>query len=414
MSTLPLSRSFRAFVNAPNCPYPSRLNDVSSSANFASFTANGFTSAVNRFFNSEYCGRFAYLPLLLVSGMLNIASADQAVQFDLPATSAATLVTDDPTLSSRREMIVEAEKTVVVDFHLSTILARLSSPQIEQMVVQIKPLGGASLVVDYSPRTEFSSHFATDIAVCESSESSDHVGLGIQGSYTDIARGNIGADKGHKQAQESKYAKLAPQHVVAASGTTHRGRGVYFKLRADSRQVIDGDRTFSVTLRVPAQWRGELMEFRVQAEAMVQPASSAFAAITGSAPKLEQLGIGRYLVAVYLENDVDAARAARQLAKSEQSLREMATQLASESRRTFPGSKDVYVAFRLDPRRINDTPSTDKMLEMIERVLFTRIDPYFDSQIKKLRSMLASPFSTTSTLASSLTNSVNTDRFSYY
>ncbi len=365
MSALSISRSFRALKNF-------------------SFTANGFTAEVSSFSNSTYSIRFACLLMGCIASLLNTASADQAVQFDLPATSAAALVTDDSTPSSGGTLPAEREKTVVVDFHLSTILARLSSPQIEQLVVQIKPLGGSSLVVDYSPRTEFSSHFATDIAVCESNESSDHVGLGIQGSYADTARGNIGADRGHKQALESKYAKRAPQHVVAASGTTHRGHGVYFKLRSDSRQVIDGDRTFSVTLRVPALWRGELMEFRVQAEAMVQPTSSAFAVITGSVPKLEQLGVARYLVAVYLENDEEAAHTAKQLAKAEQSLRELATQLASEPRRSLSVPKDVYVAFRLDPRRTNDAASTDKMLEMIERVLFTRIDPYFDSQIKKL------------------------------
>ncbi len=355
-----LTSRFRWLRGSDGQPVCQRLPEpslVASQTKPLSFTAIGFTPLRARSSAAVIRCAMSCLGLMFIA---NATLAQQAVQFDLPATSAATLVTSEPAIIHQGGLATETEKTVVVDFHLSTILAQLSSPQIEQLVVQIKPLGGASLVADYSPRTEFSSHLTTDIAVCESSESSDHVGLGIQGSYSDMVRGNVGADKGHKQAQESKYAKLAPQHVVAASGTTHRGHGVYFKLRSDARQVIDGDRTFSVSLRVPAQWRGELVEFRVQAEAMVQPASSPFTAITGSTPKLQQLGVGRFLVAVYLENDDEAARTAKQLARAEQALREMATRLMREPQRSFSVPKDVYVAFvwtraeaenRLQPKR---------------------------------------------------------------
>jgi hypothetical protein len=277
---------------------------------------------------------------------------------------------------------VGAERLVSIQFNLSLIADALPSPQAEQIVIQVSPLGGAAMVADYSPRTELSSQYTGDIAESRSSEATDHVGLSLDAAYGHLVNGNVGADRGEKNINSTKYTRVAPLHVVAASGTTHRGRGVYFKLRADDRQVLEGDKQFTVVLSVPADWRGELIDFRVEAESMTKSFSSSLSSFAGVAPKSQVVGASRFIVATHLSGDMELSRLARQLGECELRLRESATQSLQPN--TKSSSRTGHVAFRFDMNLPDPMVQHDRIARTLEQVIFGKVDPYIDPAIRQL------------------------------
>ncbi len=309
--------------------------------------------------------------VLLAGCVSTICWAESAFHFDLPATAVAVDITPADAAVT--------ERLVSIQFNLSLIADALPSPQAEQIVVQVCPLGGAATVADYAPRTELSSQYTGDIAESRSREATDHVGLSLEAAYGHLVQGNLGADRGEKNLNSTKYTRVAPLHVVAASGTTHRGRGVYFKLRADDRQVLEGDKQFTVVLSVPAHWRGELIEFRVEAESMTKSFSSSLSSFAGKDPKSRVIGASRFLVATHLSGDLEMARLARQLGECESQMRQTALQATNK-----PTSRTSHVSFRFDLTTADTGVSHERIARSLEQVTFGQVDPYIDPTIRQL------------------------------
>ena len=305
-----------------------------------------------------------------------VCLAEESVHFDLPATSEAIDVT--PTESESGERLVQ------IAFNLSMIADSLPSPKVEQLVVQVKPLGGEAWVADYAPRTELASRYAGDIEECQTQEVTDHLGFSLDGSYSQMARANVGGNRGEKSIASTKFNRVAPLHVLSASGTTHRGRGVYFKLRADDRQVLEGDRVFSVTLRVPAQWKGEFIELRVEAESMLKSFSSSLTSLAGLPPRSQVVGSARFLVAAHLKGDNESASLAAKVAMAESELR--TTAAASLRRNRTAGAKAPmsHVAFRFDMSGADPKLQQEQISNTLDRVIFGTVDPYTDPTIGDL------------------------------
>ncbi len=312
--------------------------------------------------------RSAILFCLATFLMPSPAPAESSIHFDLPTSAAAIDVTPDD--------MTGGEKLVAIEFNLSLIADSLPSTQAEQLVVQISPLGGRAVIADYAPRTELGSAVAGEIEISRTKEVVDNLGLSLDASYGHLAHGNLGVDRGEKNISATKYHEVAPLHIVAASGTTHRGRGVYFKLRADNRQVLEGDKTFRVVLRVPASWRGELMDVRVEAESLAK----GFSALAGMAPKSRQVGAARFLVATFLTGDRQVHALAKHVGDAELAMRESATR-SLQGRSTSPLS---HVAFRFDIGMSSGGNDLQRVTATIERVLFASVDPYVDPQVAQL------------------------------
>ncbi|MGV3484415.1 MAG: hypothetical protein ACO1RT_08355 [Planctomycetaceae bacterium] len=314
---------------------------------------------------------------LLLAACLGVpAYAESAIHFDLPATAVAADVTPADFGS--------AERLVSIQFDLSLIVDALPAPQVEQLVVQVCPLGGSALVDDYSPRTELASQYAGAIEVSRSKEVTDHVGLSLDGSYAHFVQGSLGADRGEKNIDATKFSRVAPLHVVAASGTTHRGRGVYFKLRAGDQQVLEGDKSFTLVLKVPASWRGELIDFRVEAESMAKSFSTSLSSLAGVAPKSQVVGTARFIVATHLQGDGEMESLARQLAESESTMRQHAARSLRKVPTSSASSKLSYIAFRLDVSKLEPSISPAQIAGVVDRVIFGRVDPYVDPTISEL------------------------------
>jgi len=321
-------------------------------------------------------GRLAIHWLLLVVCASSVFASDASIHFDLPATAQAVEVTP-------AEFSVD-ERLVSFQLNLSIIADALPSRKADQVVVQVRPLGGSSLVADYLPRTELSSRVAGDIEISKTQEMVDNLNFSLGGTYAHLAQGTIQGDHGEKSTASTKYNRVAPLHVVAASGTTHRGRGVYFKLRADDRQILEGDKQFTVVLRVPATWRGELVEVRVEAESISKTFTSGFSTFAGIAPQSTVTGSAKFIVATNLVGDLNTAKLARQLANAEQRMRETThrslQRLASEK----SASRTTPISFRFDLDAVDPMIRRDRVATTLDRVIFGTIDPYMDSSISRL------------------------------
>ncbi len=285
------------------------------------------------------------------------------VQFDLPTTAVA-IPADDPNL-------------VQIELRLSSLIESLQTPAVSQWMVRCIPRDPSILIADYSPRTETGSHVLTPMKIKTTDEESQSTGFAVDGTYANLAHANMGADRGKKTSNVVEFDRVAPQQAVTATGTIHRGKGVFFKLRWTATQVLEGERSFQVTLSVPERWRGGLMDVFVVAQAGSTSTSAPWnLASWDRDPKT--IGEANFVVALYRQGDSEAERLAHTISEAEMKLRRLSKQhsLASQSN-TLP-SMLRHVAARLDLEP-NPDPS-----QSIQRLLLGIADPLFDKQIRKM------------------------------
>ncbi len=282
------------------------------------------------------------------------------VHFDLaPVVAADPSDTDpiDPTL-------------VTIELRLSSMIESPTVPRIDQWLVRCQPRDKAISIADYAPRTETSSDLATPIQVKRIEEKSNAVGLSIDGSYGHAVHGNAGADRADKNTNTLQFDRVAPVQVVTASGTINRGRGVYFKLRWTAQQVLEGEKVFRVTLRVPSTWRGGLMDVSV----IAQSERKKF----GWDLETETIGAADFVVAAYRQGDDEAAQRARDLSDAEYALRSTARRhhVSSEVNSLPSMLRHVAMKLELEPSKPD--------VSWVQRLLLETADPYLDKEISNL------------------------------
>ncbi len=331
-------------------------------------------------------GRLRAATIVLAVGLIatsNLSLAKGDIRFDLPSVVEAT---DGGSIET-----AGGDRMVKIPLRLSLMVGSSDDPKIDQLWVEVHPLGGEALVVDYSPRTEMASEFSSDIEVVNTDENNEHIGFSLDAAYGHLARGNVGADRGEKNIASQKYQRVAPMQVVAASGTTRRGRGVYFKLRATPRQVLEGDKAFEVTLKVPPQWRGELIEVSVDAQG-TPPRSrglsftDSLASWAGTPGGSQSVATGRFLVAASATGDSDAMALATDLAHCEWHLRTGASAYLRGESSSGLSSLRRYVTYR--PSSLAGPVSTSTRHERISHCLqksfFGKLDVLQDPHFREL------------------------------
>lgn len=272
---------------------------------------------------------------------------------------------------------------VTLELPVSIIVESLSAPPIDQMLIEITPRGGTAMVADYAPRTELASAYTGGIEVHETDEASHALGLALEACYVPFGSGKLNASKGEKNIASTKYNRVAPLHLIAASGTTRRGRGVYFKFRSTEQQIIEGHRQLSLTLRVPRSWRGELLEVMVRAESLPRGFASGVASLAGMGRKPQTVGIGRFLVATYRSDDAPGQQAARRLADAEAAMRRHLQAVGSSAATppTRPAALLRHVSHRID---WNQETLPQKAAVTLHRALDGSLDPHADRDFKDL------------------------------
>jgi len=303
---------------------------------------------------------------------LSLSAADvPVIRFDLPPLAAARIISPADE-SLRVSDVMPDEMLVECELNLSSMIATPRSPQIDQWLVVCQPRDEAMMIADYQPRTEVASDLEGPIQVKMMDEASESFGISMDAAYGHLARGRAGADRGKKNSESQQYNRLAPVQAVTASGTIHRGRGVYFKLRWTAVQVLEGEKQFRLMFRVPADWRSGLLDVSVTAQSQSRSLGSWDRGV-------KTLGAANFVVAAYRIGDPQAAQAAKTLAEAEQKLRLLAAHRPPKSSLDSIPSMLRHVAMKLDWES-----QTPPMTPWVDRLLLGGADPYLDKQMSRL------------------------------
>jgi hypothetical protein len=285
---------------------------------------------------------------------------DTVIRFDLPS-----VVSAEPVQSATDGM------QVAIELKLSSMIATPNVPRIDQWLVRCQPRDPSLSIADYSPRTEVASDIAGPIQIKKTNESSKSLGLAIDGAYGHLARLHSGVDQGTKDVSSYEMDRVAPVQAVTASGTINRARGVFFKLRWTAQQVLEGEKTFRITLCVPSTWRGGLIDVSV----IAQSEEKVFAGLDSAT---KTLGAADFVVATYLQGDSEASHMAHRLFAAETELRIMARECSDPRAHHSLKSLLRHVAMKLD------VESGPPAISWVDRLLLNRADPHMDKVIQKL------------------------------
>jgi len=315
------------------------------------------------------------------------AADTHCISFDLPPTAVAIPVSD---LGDKVVLPGGVGETVKVSLRLSSLVCGSKLPEIDRWIIRCVPRSTSWRVVDYAPRTETASEYASPIQVKKTDEQSSAFGMSsdaapvkVSGAFVG-ASGHMGFDRGEKHLESTQFDRHAPLHAVTAAGTIERGRGIYYKLRWTSTQVLEGEKEFQITFGVPQGFRSGLLD--VSVIAIGKPAegnamSEAFSQIPvlgDDDEKMRPLGQAQFVVAVHAEGDPDAWRAAETLIETEQLLRAEAKKIHSTKPTHSLSTLIRHVASKLDP------DSVDIHSDWVDRLVLNHADPHTDSVIRRL------------------------------
>ncbi|MBB3208213.1 hypothetical protein FHS27_004040 [Rhodopirellula rubra] len=346
---------------------------------------------VSRFTRESIAHATSSCSMLLFVGAMSVAMGSPSqvavgadapvISFDLPATAVAV-----PVVCERPDDLItsDAGEPVEITLRLSSLVSGSVFPQIDRWMIRCVPRNPSWRVVNYSPRTETASEYAGPIQVKTSDEDSQSFGMAVDVVQGSIGKAHVGGDKGSKQTESLQFDRHAPLHAVTAAGTIERGRGVYYKLRWTSTQVLEGEKEFKLTFDVPAGFRSGLVDVSVVAfgrsskKSSVSDAFSQIPVLGEDRDAMRPLGEGRFVVAVHAEGDPVAWQAARDFADAEATLRHEARNVRATSPARSLSTLLRHVAAKLD------SDAVDLHSDWAERLIFANADPYTDPIIRKL------------------------------
>lgn len=289
-----------------------------------------------------------------------LAVAESRVQFDMPPVAAArSIATSDH------------DQHIQIELRLSSMLTKADVADVDQWLVRVEPRDQAMSIIDYTPRTETASEVEGPIQVRNTSEKAKAFGLSLDGAYGHLARIHSGFDQSRKNVDSVELDRVPPVHVVTAAGTINRGRGVYFKLRWTAQQVLEGEKKFEITYRVPVGWRSGLLDVSVIAQSQQR-------SFPGWESETRTVAAAQFVVAAYLQGDQVARQKAHDLFTAETELRILVQEIASRDPSNSFTTALRHVAMKLDL----DADHHSK--PWVDRLVADRADPHQDKQIRSL------------------------------
>jgi hypothetical protein len=239
---------------------------------------------------------------------------------------------DTPYLVACRELVPQGEgvedslRMVEAKFQVSSLVQGVDSGDVKSMQFVHRFLSpeGKLQVVDFAPRSEFTSRYVGNIGVDQNQEKSASLGVNLSGSFEHLVTGSAGTDLGSKSGTQLHYELKPPTEPVLAAGTLQRGTGVYFKVRPAADSPLEGVREFIVRMRVDAAWRGGLMYVHSVAQQRDRG-------------KVVTLSSALYVVTLYAAGDQEVLQAGQDLIAAEADLRRAAAAHEKEvARRSLP------------------------------------------------------------------------------
>jgi len=292
---------------------------------FKSRLLNSVSSSVPR------CSRQHWI-LLSVAALLATSACGAArghspvVDFDVSYMIGCRDVTPDEFAELHRD-----EKLLEAKFQVSSLLQRGSQENIIHYLYQIDSPHKTIEVVDYSPRTTLATDVVGNLGVQTSRERARSIGIAMSGSYDHLIKADASGSKNKKSTSSQRYELLPPLELLAASGTTQRGAGAYFKLKPSKRTSLEGAKDFGLVLRVPRSWRADVV--RIGCEAT----SRGRRLVDSLDNDLVVCGRDKFVVAIYADGDEGAKQAAAELVQAELQFRDAAATRRDElENRSYP------------------------------------------------------------------------------
>ncbi len=240
------------------------------------------------------------------------------VQFDIPQLAPATTVPVGQIAPRLPESL-----HVRLQLDISTLVASGFSGRVEEATIKILAHRPLVQVADFWPRTEMVSQYSSMISVSEEQDRLKQASINAIGGYPGVGSAKSQAYFHDHLNRDVQYQQAPPMQLLSAAGTLHRRSGVYFKLRSTPQVTLEGLRTFVVVLEVPSAWRGDLLEVQANAYGKHKEDSKG----------MQELGQERFWVAVYRDDDQQAASFAIGFAQQQSKLRILARQNDSRIRK---------------------------------------------------------------------------------
>lgn len=224
------------------------------------------------------------------------------------------------------------------------------------------------LVRDWLPRTELRTEYAKPIHM--SREGMAKIGISLSAHYVVAAAG----DAGGQVKSGVTYEMLPPQEIVLASGTTHHGHGIFFKLKPSTQTTLEGMKAFSAIFAVPGGWRAGYVKLDCEALGHER----------GIVRQLDQeVNSGRavFYVALYRTGDIEAEMLAGRMARCEHDLldafarQRLDAKAPSRKFFTWPGSLDWQPSLSKKPSAPTDITLTSTQLTLLAGGLQQRATP---------------------------------------
>ena len=261
-----------------------------------------------------------FLASLFVSA--NFAARSQAelprVVFDMPYAVSCRDVTPPEFAAAN-----PGDKLIEVKLGISSLLQGGDEKDLAQYFIRLETPQRTMEVIDFLPKSARESLHGGNTVVTKNSETTLSLGINITGHYQAFTGTAITPGISQKNGTCVKVEMLPPLETVTASGTILRGSGVYFKLKSSERNLLEGERDFAVIVRVPSGWRGDYLHVRCEAEGIAR-------GLVSSLDQRQRCGERDFLIALYLEGDAEARRAAEELSRAEARLRSVAHIKAKE------------------------------------------------------------------------------------
>lgn len=264
----------------------------------------------DRHHGSTWCAVWSAVVAVTLVGMAPTAGhggeprrdRQRGVAFDMPALVAARPV-EDPEFEKTRPGRLLIELYIPV----STIVPNDDGLPEYQLWFQVLPLESDGQVVDFSPQTELATTLAGPVQLDEAKESTSRLGLNFNGALQ-VGKGQAVGDLSAKEKRTRRVAELPPRLLLVASGTVHRGRGVFYKFKPSSQTTLEGRRDLKLMVDVPADWQGGVWRVDAVARSVGSPAP-------------ESLGKGTFFIAAHMQADRAAFAAAEHYVAAERRLR---------------------------------------------------------------------------------------------
>lgn len=251
------------------------------------------------------------LTLFLAAG--RAAAESPSVSFDV----ADVIGCADVTTENYAKMYSDL-RLVEARFRISTRLDAGVEKDIEEVSIEILSPERSLRLVDFMPKTQLGSDVAGEIEISEDVGRTGSIAASIKPQLSvsykgvdsnlsaGISSASIDASQTKKSETTKKYKLLPEKELLLASGTIHRGHGVYFKLKPSTQTSVQGWKELACIFEVPRKWKTDWIMLTCGATG--QKSRFPFG-------KSEvRAGYEQVFVGLYLEGDLESRERALELA----------------------------------------------------------------------------------------------------